>query len=362
MGQSTQTLHMLTKPQVFYDECHKTVLGYQNPLYLSQAQRKVPALYSGQTIVKKHDALSVMDTEETLILAEESRLKMHAKQNDPIVKDKKVNIAPIDYAALNKLDLGGLNIFGEAYEKVVKPFVKTLKEYFHMFDQSLAKEITDMKEVFTQMETKVDRCSVKRKCFEIKEKELLLANDRLLELLISQDLVHTVVNSLAAIVDCQSMEKSYLDEYVKCVNLKVELSKNNQMVEKAVYNEHLKRCARMEIDVFLLKSKYNNSKKGNSVSEYDKSKTISKVIALGMYKLDLVPLSPKLLQNREAHVDYLKHTQEHADILCKIVKQARALKPLDSDLDSILIMEHLVKISIMTRNLELKRRHLKKLF
>ncbi|GJX33303.1 hypothetical protein Tco_0243158 [Tanacetum coccineum] len=51
----------------------------------------------------RHDALSVMDNEERLTLAEESRLKMHAKQNDKIAKDKNVNIAPIDYAALNKL-------------------------------------------------------------------------------------------------------------------------------------------------------------------------------------------------------------------------------------------------------------------
>ncbi|GJT81086.1 hypothetical protein Tco_1055428 [Tanacetum coccineum] len=103
MGQLTQTMHMLTKPQVFYDESHKTTIGYQNPLYLTQSYRKVPALYCGNTIVKQHDALSVIDTEETLELAEESRLKMHAKQNDPIMQEKKVNISPIDYVALNKL-------------------------------------------------------------------------------------------------------------------------------------------------------------------------------------------------------------------------------------------------------------------
>nr|GEV07623.1 hypothetical protein [Tanacetum cinerariifolium] len=102
MGQSTQTMHMLTKPQTFYDESHKKALGYQNPLYLTQAQRKVPTLYCGHTIIKQHDALSVIDTEETLIMTEESRLKMHAKQNDPIAKEKKVNIAHIDYVALNK--------------------------------------------------------------------------------------------------------------------------------------------------------------------------------------------------------------------------------------------------------------------
>ncbi|GJT02935.1 retrovirus-related pol polyprotein from transposon TNT 1-94 [Tanacetum coccineum] len=32
-------------------------------------------------------------------------------------------------------------------------------------------------------------------------------------------------------------------------------------------------------------------------------------------KLDLEPLAPRLLQNREAHIDYLKYTQEQADIL-----------------------------------------------
>nr|GEU33760.1 hypothetical protein [Tanacetum cinerariifolium] len=53
--------------------------------------------------VDKHDALFVVDTEEILELAEESRLKMHAKQNDPIANDKKIDIVPIDYAALNKL-------------------------------------------------------------------------------------------------------------------------------------------------------------------------------------------------------------------------------------------------------------------
>ncbi|GJX22764.1 retrovirus-related pol polyprotein from transposon TNT 1-94 [Tanacetum coccineum] len=103
MGQSTQTMHMLTKPQVFYDESHKTALGYQNPLYLSQAQRKQHALYCGQTIVGKHETLYVRDTDETLKLSEESKLKMLAKQNDRIAKEKKVNIAPIEYVALNKL-------------------------------------------------------------------------------------------------------------------------------------------------------------------------------------------------------------------------------------------------------------------
>ncbi|GJV07609.1 hypothetical protein Tco_1345265 [Tanacetum coccineum] len=52
-----------------------------------------------------------------------------------------------------------------------------------------------------------------------------------------------------------------------------------------------------------------------------------------MFKLDLKPLAPRLLQNREAHIDYLKYTQEQADILREIVKQDKAEHPLDKELD-----------------------------
>ncbi|GKD40364.1 hypothetical protein Tco_1260571, partial [Tanacetum coccineum] len=51
------------------------------------------------------------------------------------------------------------------------------------------------------------------------------------------------------------------------------------------------------------------------------------------FKLDLQPLSPNLRNNREAHVDYIKVTTEHADTLRGIVEQARALKPLNNALD-----------------------------
>nr|GEY52060.1 hypothetical protein [Tanacetum cinerariifolium] len=53
-----------------------------------------------------------------------------------------------------------------------------------------------------------------------------------------------------------------------------------------------------------------------------------------MFKLDLEPLAPRVLNNRDSHIDYIKHSWEHADTLWEIVKHARALRPLDSDLDS----------------------------
>ncbi|GJR85802.1 retrovirus-related pol polyprotein from transposon TNT 1-94 [Tanacetum coccineum] len=52
-----------------------------------------------------------------------------------------------------------------------------------------------------------------------------------------------------------------------------------------------------------------------------------------MFKLDLVPLPPRLLQNREVHINYLRNTQEQSNILQEIVEQVKAKQPLDGDLD-----------------------------
>ncbi|GKA06065.1 retrovirus-related pol polyprotein from transposon TNT 1-94 [Tanacetum coccineum] len=103
MYRSTQEMHMLTKPLVFYDDTHKQALGYQNPFHLIKAQQIQPTLYDGSVIAKEHAVISITDDEETLILEEESRSKMFVKQNDPISIEKKIKISPIDYSKLNKI-------------------------------------------------------------------------------------------------------------------------------------------------------------------------------------------------------------------------------------------------------------------
>ncbi|GKC25462.1 hypothetical protein Tco_1027612 [Tanacetum coccineum] len=103
VGQSAQTVHTLTKPQVFYDDTHKQALGYQNPFYLKKAQGIKPTLYDGSVLSSQHDVIPLIDDEETLILEEVSRSKMLAKQNDPILKEKKINTTLTNYVELNRL-------------------------------------------------------------------------------------------------------------------------------------------------------------------------------------------------------------------------------------------------------------------
>ncbi|GJU58566.1 hypothetical protein Tco_1236332 [Tanacetum coccineum] len=43
-----------------------------------------------------------------------------------------------------------------------------------------------------------------------------------------------------------------------------------------------------------------------------------------MLKIDVEPIAPRLLNNKTAHSDYLRHTQEQAVILREIVEQGKS--------------------------------------
>ncbi|GJU06337.1 retrovirus-related pol polyprotein from transposon TNT 1-94 [Tanacetum coccineum] len=86
--QSAQTVYMLTKPQFFYDHTTKQALGFQIPFYLKKAQQLEPKLYDGN-VIKNTSAIVISDSEETLMLAEESHSKILLKQKDPMMLEKK---------------------------------------------------------------------------------------------------------------------------------------------------------------------------------------------------------------------------------------------------------------------------------
>ncbi|GKD35055.1 hypothetical protein Tco_1250564, partial [Tanacetum coccineum] len=53
--------------------------------------------------IDKEIVLENKNKELENVVSEESRLKMVEKQNDPIMKNEKINITPINYSELNKL-------------------------------------------------------------------------------------------------------------------------------------------------------------------------------------------------------------------------------------------------------------------
>ncbi|GKF26925.1 hypothetical protein Tco_0082819 [Tanacetum coccineum] len=312
----------------------KQALGFQNPLYLKKAQQIRPILYKGNVIAKESNVISIADSEETLMLEEDSRSKMLLKQSDPMVLKKKVNTKPINYVELNRLSedfskcfvpqqelydeqdlhpiinqsasspvkiealrelskvslvntiLKKLKYHLGQFDNVVKkwitpnalteeewgfkhtkavfqneiiPLLKTLKDIFNVFDKDLLNEVTEVQTVFNKMEAAVQQYSVDKQCFEIQKKQFLIENDRLLDQIISQYIVNIVVNSSldvntyvkvnSFVVMNDSM--NYVEMCNKCLELKAELIKQHNMVEKDENNKLLKKNLNLNNTAFL---------------------------------------------------------------------------------------------------------------
>nr|GEV75783.1 hypothetical protein [Tanacetum cinerariifolium] len=71
--------------------------------------------------------------------------------------------------------------------------------------------------------------------------------------------------------------------------------------------------------------------KVNSVS---KDHVKPKVLAPGKYAIDVEPIIPYLRNNREAHLDYLRHLKESVKTIHDIVEEAKVVRPLDRSLVS----------------------------
>ncbi|GJU33373.1 retrovirus-related pol polyprotein from transposon TNT 1-94, partial [Tanacetum coccineum] len=94
VGQSAQTVHMLTKPQAFYDNTHKQALGYQNPFYLKNAQRIKPTLYDGVVMSNAHVAMPFVDVTVLPLIRRyhQEELYIHKEEMAPMaLLNSKVN-------------------------------------------------------------------------------------------------------------------------------------------------------------------------------------------------------------------------------------------------------------------------------
>ncbi|GKA33749.1 ribonuclease H-like domain-containing protein [Tanacetum coccineum] len=216
VGQSAQTVHMLTKPQAFYDNIHKQALGYQNLFLLRKSQRIKPTLYDGIVMYDKHVAMPVIDDEETLILEEESRskiltddfgkhftpqqeLSVEAPKELPKIslvneslKKLKFHLAKFDNVVKIRTTPNahtegewGFEHTKYVFNNEIIPFLKSLKDIFNVFDRDLLNEIMEVKTIFDQIDAVVQQSSVDKQCLEIAKKELLLENDRLLQQIMS---------------------------------------------------------------------------------------------------------------------------------------------------------------------------------
>ncbi|GJT30098.1 hypothetical protein Tco_0910373 [Tanacetum coccineum] len=108
------------------------------------------------------------------------------------------------------------------------PWLNKLKDFFKEFDND-------------------------RKCCEIQQKQFLIKNDRILDKIISQEIVNIVLNSSIVICDSEKKNDDYVGICNKCLELEAKFVKKNN-----VYSELSKRfsnlgqhCISLEVDMQL---------------------------------------------------------------------------------------------------------------
>nr|GEX10266.1 hypothetical protein [Tanacetum cinerariifolium] len=296
-NQSAQSVHMLTKPQFFYDHSTRQALGFQNPCYLKKAQQLEPKLYDG-SVIQKTNVIVIHDYEETLML------------EDGSLKERTTAIAITE-------GTWGFEHTKAYFRDEMIPFVKALKDLFNSFDQILIVELTEVQNVFNQIEHAVEQYCVETNRFQDKMKEVLHENERLLKQAISTDIVNIVVN----------VNVNYAYEPVnkceRCVTLETELQKD------FIKNECYDNLQEKALVITTLKDTLSKLKGKDVV---DEAVTLHPIDP-ELLRIDVDPLAPKLRNNKTAHYDYLKHTQEETATLREIVENERLINPLNTSLD-----------------------------
>ncbi|GKB33314.1 integrase, catalytic region, zinc finger, CCHC-type containing protein [Tanacetum coccineum] len=294
-GQSAQTVHMLTKSKIFYDHSTKQAIGFQNPFYLKKAQQLEPKLYDGN-VIKNTCIIEIPDSKETLMLTEESRSKMLLKQQDPMVLEKKLNTKPIDYVVKERTTATAITegTWGFEHTKAcfrdeIIPFINALKDIFNKFDQDLLDELTEVQTIFIQMEQAVEQHPQSQE----KDKVILKLKEK--------------IKSLSGNMNTNKV-KMDMDE-IETLNIKLD-HRVSKLIDE---NEHLKKLKGKALD--------NNAVTTHSTDP-------------AMLKIDMEPITLRLLNKRTAHSTYIKHTQDEAAILRDLVEHVKANYPQDAALES----------------------------
>ncbi|GJU10062.1 hypothetical protein Tco_1132458 [Tanacetum coccineum] len=127
-----------------------------------------------------------------------------------------------------------------------------LSDLFNTFDQYLIDELSEVQNVFHQMELAVEQHRLESKIFEVKMNQVLNKNELLLEQDINKDIVNIIMNS--------SVDNAYVNVYEceKCIKLETELLNKKYFIKKETYDKLLrsfttleKHCISLEVDTQL---------------------------------------------------------------------------------------------------------------
>nr|GEZ31609.1 integrase, catalytic region, zinc finger, CCHC-type, peptidase aspartic, catalytic [Tanacetum cinerariifolium] len=244
----------------------------------------------------------------------------------------------------------------ECYLKEVIPYFKMVKENFEGIQKALTKEIKEMKDVFEELEAQAHCLELEAELSNLRAKSHNDNHDELVNRFSKLE-----VNRLNLQLKYQNLKDGFrnnpptpdkdtpdFDSVFMIGKMKASLKGKDNVIRqlkkqishlqetrsdtdrtlkhyKEFYDSIKITCAKHIEQVTALKTKNVNLKaqildKGNSVS---KDHVKPKVLAPGKYAIYVEPIVPQLRNNREAHLDYLKHHKESVKTIRDIVEEAK---------------------------------------
>ncbi|GJR00517.1 retrovirus-related pol polyprotein from transposon TNT 1-94 [Tanacetum coccineum] len=293
-----------------------------------KAQQSKPKLYVGDIIVQTNPIM-IPDSEETLALAEESRSKMLLKHKDNMMLEKEkqnsinsseptLSIRPTNVevpkelpkvsmvnTSLKKLKhhlanfdvvvkerttptaitegLWGFKHTKACFRDEIIPFVKALKDLFSTFNQHLVDELSEVQNVFYQMEQAVEQHRIESKTFE---------------------------NDSVNVHECQ-----------KCLKLETKLQ--TDFVKRETYDKLFKsftilekHCISLEVDTQLKQEIFQreNSVSNQSVPSFDQLFELNELKAQSQEKDTVIKKLKERIKSLSGNVDKDKIKQDLEEI------------------------------------------------
>nr|GEW98482.1 integrase, catalytic region, zinc finger, CCHC-type, peptidase aspartic, catalytic [Tanacetum cinerariifolium] len=352
-----KTVHMLCRPRPLYNDLNKVAIGYKNPLCLTRAKQAQPALYNGHEILKdNHARAKVHNTEDTLEIAEITRKKMNAKMTDPECVTHKVKIAPHDYSKENLLatftpqkQLTPEQIYWSNDLMTLKS--EALKERAKVSRpiKAFIVEVKQMKDVFEELEAEVAQSAVDRKHDAIDRKNLLIANDNLIAECLSKEVFSVAIKSELNIARFPEMYTANTSVESRCLALEAELATLRDKILEITPTSDKETpdfdsvfvIGKMQASLLGKDNAIRQLKKQLSElqatcrdtectvkvrttdSQLTKAKVQPSVLTRTKHAVDVELIIPRLRNNRDAHLDYLRHLKESVETIRDIVEEAK---------------------------------------
>nr|GEV13322.1 hypothetical protein [Tanacetum cinerariifolium] len=278
-------------------------------------------------------------SKETLMLAEESHSKMIQKQNEPIMSEEKAELSAEQafwsrYSVQSEEpNLSSSTTIVEVPKELPKVSMRnniisqqsapTFDQLFEINDLKAQSQENDtvivkMKERLKSLSGNVQDGKIKRGLEEMETINIEL-DHRVTKLVAeNENLKQTYKQLYDSIKSSRVRSKEQCDDLIKQVNIK---SAENSDLNASLQDKVL------VIEAF--KETLSRPKEKNVVNEAVSLHSINPELL----KIDVAPLAPKLRNNKTAHTNYLRHTQEETTTLREIVESKRLLNPLNTSLD-----------------------------